>query len=304
MPVKTLRAELAATFGRWTDDLPLDWRAFFAGVAPDAASVDAELLLDGGRFVYPGRKGKLPPGAPVGAHALRPFEHVSPEDVRVVVVGQDPYLQVEQATGRSFEEGGLLSWSVEKPPSTGLRRIVQAVAHLRRPEREDYLDEAGWAAVVADRGDLGLSAPAATWDRWETRGVLFVNAAFTATSRDPAIPRKTEDTRQNAYRDRGHRVFWKPVVNALLAGLAKRPGRPLVLVTWGQEAEKTLAASQAVALAGDRWGTEVGQIVRAHPDAAPKGATPPTRCAFLTGVNPLREINEALAAAGSSAVDW
>ena len=211
---------------------------------------------------------------------------------------------MEQATGRSFEEGGLLSWSVEKPPTAGLRRLVQAIAHLRRPEREDYLDEAGWAAVVTDRGDLGLSAPAATWDRWETRGVLFVNAAFTATSRDPAIPRKTEDNRQNAYRDRGHRVFWKPIVNALLAGLAKRASRPLVLVTWGQEAEKTLAASQAVALAGDRWGTQVRQIVRAHPNAAPKGAAQPTRCAFLTGMNPLREINEALAAAGSSAVDW
>lgn len=304
MAPKTLRAEMQAGFGRWREDLPLAWRALLGPVEPDLQAIDTSLILDAGRFVYPGRRGKQVPGAPAGSHALRPLESTSPDDVRVLVIGQDPYLHVEQATGRSFEEGGLLSWSVEKPPTASLRRIMQAVANVRRPERDDYLDEAGWAAVVADRGDLGLSAPAATWDRWETRGVVFMNASFTSTSRDPALPRKTEDARQKAFRERGHHPFWRPVVDALLVGLAKRTGRPLIVVTWGQEAEKTVADAKVAAAAGDRWGTLVRQIHRAHPNAGPKGGTPPTRCEFLTGVNPLREINDALAAAGSSAIDW
>lgn len=303
MPDRTLRAELTALFARWADDLSLDWRAFFQGVSPDPSVVDAGLKVEAPRLVYPGRRGKLPIGAPAGSHAMRPFEHLSPEDVRVVVVGQDPYLSVGQATGRSFEEGGLASWSVEKPPAPSLRRVVQAIAHLRRPEREDYLDEAGWAAVVADRAELGLPAPSAAWDRFETRGVLFVNAAFTATSRDPAAPRKAEDTRLEAHREKGHRPFWRPVVTALLAGLARRAHAPLVLVAWGKDAEHTIAEAGVAAAAGSRLGGSVRVVTRCHPNAGPRGATP-ARSEFLTGTNPLREINDALAAAGSSAVDW
>lgn len=306
MPAKTLRAELHGLFARWRDDLPLDWRAVVGPVEPDPSAVDPELTVDAVRTVYPGRRGKPAPGAPAGAHALRPFESSRPDDVRVVVVGVDPYPAVEQATGRAFEEGGLLAWSASPQPSASPRRLLQAVAHVRRPEREDYLDEGGWAKVVADRVELGLSAPAATWDRWEMRGVLFVNAAFTATRRDPAGTRKAEDTLQKAHRERGHRPYWRPVAHAVLAGLARRPGRPLVLVAWGQEAAAVVAASGAAAAAGPRWGQDVRLVERTHPATGPKGGEAATtgRSPFLQGVNPLREINDALAAVGAGAVDW
>ena len=49
-------------------------------------------------------------GAPKGAHIFHAFDGIRPDDVRVVVLGQDPYPSPDFSTGRDFEAGNVADW--------------------------------------------------------------------------------------------------------------------------------------------------------------------------------------------------
>src|SRR5690606_31903502 len=94
----------------WRDDLDPDWRAVFATTDLGFEAIDPSLTLDAWEPVFPARKGRVYPGAPKGAHIFRAFEGIRPADVRVVVLGQDPYPCAAFSTGRAFEAGNVASW--------------------------------------------------------------------------------------------------------------------------------------------------------------------------------------------------
>src|SRR5262245_11467871 len=175
-----LRDALRGTYGSWKDDLSPAWRSFFsdADVAADAVPVGLPLAAPND-VVFPGRKAKPPKGARPDAHVLRAFDGISPARVRVVVIGQDPYLHVDQATGRSFEQADVGESFAGVSPS--LRRILQAVALRRTGDRRFVEGSDAWKRVLAARaaGDVDLPPPLPLWDRWQKAGAVFVNAACT-----------------------------------------------------------------------------------------------------------------------------
>ena len=132
---------------------------------------------------------------------------------------------------------------------------------------------------------------------------MFVNAAFTISSRDRNLAPEDEKKRQQLYRMNGHAKFWRPVLDALLVRLAERANTPLVVVTWGNDARKTLEDSGLQAAAGKRWQREVRQISRDHPSNMPTAKGAP-RFPFLDGTNPLIEVNDALKAAAAPPISW
>lgn len=105
------------------------------------------------------------------------FELCSPEDVKVVILGQDPYHGVGQAHGLSF--------SVERgmriPPS--LRNILKEAS-----------DDVG-APFPAPHGDLR---------HWSRQGVLMLNAVLTVRSGDP-----------NSHKNKGWEKFTDKVIEVL-----------------------------------------------------------------------------------------
>ncbi len=89
---------------------------------------------------------------------LRALELVAPEEVRVVILGQDPYHGPGQAEGLAFS----VAPGVKVPPS--LRNIFK---ELQR--------------------DLGLPAPAdGSLVRWARQGVLLLNTCLTVEDGQPA----------------------------------------------------------------------------------------------------------------------
>jgi uracil-DNA glycosylase len=288
MPSIELRAALKAMFTGWKADLSAPWRTFFADTDVDPALVPSGLpLVAPNDVIFPGRKGAAPAGARVDAHATRAFDQISPGKVRVVVIGQDPYLHVDQATGRSFEQADV--GTALKGVSPSLKRILQAVALARTGDRK-YVDGGGaWQRVLAarDAGDLDLPPPLALWNRWQKAGVVFVNAAATFN--------KYQSTYQRA-----HRAFWTPVVGRLVNGLAARSGPGAVFVAWGDFAKDLLrnAGVEQTARAAGRWGTRVRIVAGYHPNKP--GIGPP----FLKGRDPLGEINTALRQIDEPPVAW
>lgn len=282
---------MRALLDGWRADLPPAWRDALGDVEPDFGAIRSDLELAPGEVVFPGRKGRPPAGARPDAHVLRALDGIGPADVRVVVMGQDPYTKVGQATGRSFEQGDLEDWLGKPKVTPSLRRIVQGLAR-RRTGTLAYLDgQGGWGRVVADirAGALAIEGPRALWDRWQRQGVVFLNAILTFNRFEPD------------FQFRGHQPLWRPVLIRLLDVLARRQDAALVCVAWGGKAADAIKSARVEesARAAGTWQSHVRVVTASHPNAF--GAPPPF---FAGSGDPLGDVNAALVAMGGTAVDW
>ena len=88
---------------------------------------------------------------PAGKNIFRAFDKCDPDDLKVVIIGQDPYHGVGQANGLCFS----VNDGVQFPPS--LVNIFQEV-------------NADTGTPVPQSGNL---------DRWAEQGVLLLNAVLT-----------------------------------------------------------------------------------------------------------------------------
>lgn len=128
---------------------------------------------------------------------LRALELTPPEQVRVVILGQDPYHGRGQAEGLAFS----VASGVALPPS--LRNIFKEL------ER-----------------DLGTPLPkfpnpGGSLVKWATHGVLLLNTCLTVEEGQPA-----------SHSGRG----WEVLTDAVIRHVAQAP-RPLVFMLWGSHAQ-------------------------------------------------------------------
>ena len=120
--------------------LPAEWAAVLPGWTPArwAAIAQCVMAVSGDRPIAPG-------------DPLRALRLVAPDEVRVVVIGQDPYPTAGHADGLAF--------SAARGRPRSLARVFDVLA--------------------SDRP--GFSAPASGWqlDAWARQGVLLLNPVLT-----------------------------------------------------------------------------------------------------------------------------
>jgi uracil-DNA glycosylase len=127
------------------------------------------------------------------------LRHGSPSDVRVVLLGQDPYHGPGQAHGLSFS----VQHGVALPPS--LRNI-----------RKEYLTDCGG-------NDTSWVPSVGTLTPWARQGVLLLNSVLTVEAGNP-----------NSHAGIG----WEDLTQKLLAAVVEaRANQPLVFVAWGRHAQ-------------------------------------------------------------------
>jgi uracil-DNA glycosylase len=135
------------------------------------------------------------------ARPFRALDALQPKDVRVVILGQDPYHGPGQAQGLAFS----VPDGFKRPPS--LRNILQEI------EREYPTDHS--KLVLASnllKNDLS---------RWAQQGVLLLNTSLTVEDGQPASHA---------------RAGWETVTDALMAEVAQDPA-PKVFMLWGAHAQ-------------------------------------------------------------------
>jgi len=99
---------------------------------------------------------------PPGAMIFNAFEHCSLEDLKVVIIGQDPYHGPGQANGLCFS----VNEGVKMPPS--LINIFKEI-----------------------KSDLGKEVPVSgNLERWADQGVLLLNATLTVRASSPGSHQK------------------------------------------------------------------------------------------------------------------
>jgi uracil-DNA glycosylase len=170
------------------DALPADWRELLQPFtasdtyAPLCRFVDEERAA--GKTVYP-------------ADVFRALRLTSPDDVKVVILGQDPYHGEDRGTPQAHGLAFSVPPAVRPPPS--LRNIFKEIA-----------------------ASLGIEAPGhGCLDTWARQGVLLLNTVLTVERANAASHAK-----------RG----WERCTDTLIRELAARHEH-LVFMLWGAHAQ-------------------------------------------------------------------
>lgn len=134
---------------------------------------------------------------PAGEHVLRAFTRPMHE-VRVLIVGQDPYPTPGHPIGLSF--------AVEEHVRPLPRSLANIYAELR--------------------DDLGIDpAPHGDLTAWQDQGVLLLNRVLTVRPGSPA-----------SHRGKGWELVTETAIRALVAR-HESEGAPLVAILWGRDAQ-------------------------------------------------------------------
>ncbi|PPC76970.1 uracil-DNA glycosylase [Pokkaliibacter plantistimulans] len=101
-------------------------------------------------------------------------------ELKVLIIGMDPYPQQNRATGRAFEDGTITNWSqLKRNPS--LSNILKLLHSNKFKSPIAPLHQVKNALA----NNNYIAPPNKLFDGWENQGVLLVNAALTCTIDKP-----------------------------------------------------------------------------------------------------------------------
>lgn len=279
-----LRKAMAETFADWEADLPQEWQVALGPVGEHFDRIDADLEIEAWEPIFPARRCQRFPGQPEGAHALSAYDGISPEAVRCMVLGQDPYPEPGFATGRAFEAGNVARWEeLDKMFSKSIRAYMQLIVAARTGHDRLASSFDHWPEVRAILTDPAakFEAPDSIGDRWVEQGTLLLNASLTLSRFQVGI---------DPHQSRGHMPFWRPLMLKTVCLLLSR-NTPIVFIGLGAAAAdifKEAGLSEGVSGA-------TGYIQREHPAFAD---------AVLCQPNPFVLCNSYLKGMGSQPIRW
>lgn len=271
----------------WIDDLDPAWREIFKDTELGFDSIDHELELRSHEPIFPGRKGHSHLGAPAGAHIFRAFDDLAPNDVRCVLLGQDPYPSSAFSTGRAFEIGNYGSWrDLDTMFTHSMRSFTQCVYAERSGRPELARSTSNWAAVLAaiESSQSTFELPTKLAQRWVSQGVLLVNSSLTISR---------FQVQGDPHQTAGHMPLWRPFIVRLLRYLIEERSTPVVVGLFGDVAKS--AYHNAVEQLANPSMASSSTVATEHPAAGDK---------FLGNGNPLTQCNSILLARGEEPIDW
>ncbi len=109
---------------------------------------------------------------PPSSKVLR-FLEIPLSEVKIIILGQDPYPQPKTATGRAFEVGTLQSWNAPFS-NTSLKNILRTVYKAYSGEIIKYSDLKG-----KFDNEFPVLPPQKLFKHWEKEGVLLLNTSYT-----------------------------------------------------------------------------------------------------------------------------
>jgi len=292
-----LKDALFETYIDWKKDLEPGWLDVLSDTELAFDAVDSSLELEAWEPIFPARKGRRILGAPSDASTLSAFEKLTPNAVRVVLIGQDPYPNIAQATGRAFEQGDVKDWVQESHDVTkSMRRILQVVGDFRSGTK-DYTTEdvPGWQRLIRDLKEkrLQIENRPELFSKWVNQGVLLLNAGLTISRFEKG---------GHPHQLKGHIPLWRPVIDSVMRFLAERQAEPVLFVLWGDEAMNVFRDSgiERVAKDADTWQKNVQFVYRRHPAYGKEVKD----ILFFQNENRFVEINAALTAMGAELINW
>lgn len=135
---------------------------------------------------------------------FRLFHMIKPEEVKVIIVGQDPYFQI-LSNGKPRAQG--FSFSVDKSDE-----VPSSLKNIYKEIKNCYPD-----SEIPKHGDIS---------NWVTQGVFLLNICLTCIANEP-----------NSH---GKYRLWMPFISKFLKFMTEI-NKDLIFVLWGGEAQKAEA---------------------------------------------------------------
>lgn len=133
------------------------------------------------------------------------FDGLKPQDVKVLIIGQDPYPDIERAHGLafSFKNGELI-------PEDSLKNIFEKL-----------------------KKELNIENTYTNLTCWKNQQVLLLNTSLTY--------KKADDKKEQGNIQKQHLKHWDGFINEVLKKLTttkKKNNQPLVVMLWGRKANE------------------------------------------------------------------
>lgn len=142
-------------------------------------------------------------------------------EIKVVILGQDPYPEKGRATGRAFEVGDLESWS-QKFRQVSLKNIIRLI--YKNYNNIDEYNKILKFSEIQNEIELGrfkMLPPDEIFKSWENQGVLLLNTYLSVE------PGNTGS----------HISIWEPFSVRLLEYISQTNGN-INWFLWGRQAEE------------------------------------------------------------------
>ncbi len=113
------------------------------------------------------------------------FMNCDCRNIKVVIIGQDPYYQPGVANGRSFQVANLYDWN-QKFAQVSLKNIVRLIYKSIKGTQKTYKE----ILCEINSGDFLINNPTDWFDSLEKQGVLFINRTLTCQINKPNSHKK------------------------------------------------------------------------------------------------------------------
>ena len=229
-----LKDKLTPYVRGWPNILPTDWRGRLGNVRPNLCAIHERIQFAENMRIVPNRD-----------RMFYSLNGIAPSNIKVVVIGNDPYPDPNRATGRSFEQGDVASWieglDVGGRVTPSLRSLIYAATALNYSglcirEFRSHQQRLRTALLC---GRVMLPEPNAMFGNLVDQGVLWINQTPTISTeeREPLI----RGSRWKAIKNHRplHKAFWRPVMHRMISVLVEEAReRRIVFALFGDEAQE------------------------------------------------------------------
>lgn len=145
------------------------------------------------------------------------FDQVTPEQVRCVLFGEDPYPRLNSANGIAFWDTEINSWN-DKTNGNSLKNILKALLVFKG--LANYHQPIAECREIAEQENM--IAPPDLFRLWLKQGVLLINSSLTFAG--------SENKKE-------HFKLWQPFHKALIKVLNTNQTSPYYIL-WGRKAQQ------------------------------------------------------------------
>ena len=229
-----LKDKLTPYVTGWPNILPVDWRGRLGNVRPKLDAIHEGVQVTGNMRIVPNR-----------CRVFYSMSGIVPSNVKVVVIGNDPYPDPDRATGRSFEQGDVTSWieglDVGGRVTPSLQSLIYAVAALNYSGlciREFRGHKQRLRTALLCRRVM-LPEPNAMFRNLAAQGVLWINQTPTISAEKRDRPSRGNCWKAVEDHRLLHKAFWRPVMHRMIFVLVEEARRRrIVFALFGNEAQK------------------------------------------------------------------
>lgn len=179
--------------------LDKSWREFFEQMYSSGMFVNVERALKEECYaeLASGEKNEI---FPYPQLMLFPFERISIDEIKIVIIGQDPYFNARYNSNRMIPEAMGVSFSV--PIGTPIPPTLQNI----------YKNQLKYKNIFSMPTHGNLQS-------WVAQGCLMMNTSFTVKQGEP----------------NSHKFYWKTITDKLLKYISDNT-KNIIFVLWGGDA--------------------------------------------------------------------